>query len=582
MKGKLERGLRILGYARPYLSSQLDLLLALLLAMGLSLLDPLIIKYVIDKVLVQGLRSEFDVLMVALIGITAFGGLFRVIGSYIYSFVGQKLLFDIRNQLFRHLESQPPAFYASRRSGEIMSRVNSDVGALQELTNEIAIGVVTDLLSVAGVLAILLLIDWRMCLIALTVVPVFALVVVLFSKRIRRQSRRVREQVAEITAFFQEVLPAISLVQSYGREKHEADRLAARGREMISMRLRLTLLGSSSGALIGLVGSLAPLSVLWVGGRSVMAGTVTLGTLVAFYTYVGRLLAPIFRLAQLNVQVQTSLASVDRIFEYLDIEPQIKDRPGTHPVNDVAGAICFRHVTFAYEPDRPVLSDICLDVAPGQRVAVMGPSGAGKTTLANLLCRFYDPQGGQVTVDGVDIRDMTLSSLRRMIALVSQESMLFHASIRENLSYAREGVSDEEIVAASQAARLHDFVMGMPQRYDTIVGDRGVKLSGGQRQRIAIARAILKGARIVVFDEAMSSLDSEVERAIQETLPTLMRGRTAIMIAHRPSVASIADRIVVLDAGCVVDQGPHDVLVGRCELYRRLLNVMPLALRDAV
>lgn len=575
-QSKVEQLRRILRYLRPYTGQAAQLMLAMLLAMVLSLLDPLIVAFLIDHVLVQRLPDLFNVLMAILLALAVFGGAFRVISSYLYSYVSQRILFDVRNELFRHLERQPLSFYSARKSGEILSRINNDVGALQELASGVAVSVVADLLTVVGVLGILLLMNWKLCLVALAVVPLFAVVVNLFSRRVRQQSRTVREKVADITAFFQEILPAIGLVQSYGREAQEAERLETKGREMIALRLRVALLVAGSATLIALIGACGPLLVLWVGGQDAIRGSLSLGTLIAFYTYVGRLLSPIYRLAQVNIQIQSGLASVDRIFEYLDIVPEIADRPGACELSGVRGEIVFRDVWFGYASSRPVLKGLDLRIAPGETVALMGPSGAGKTTVVNLLCRFYDAQRGEIRIDGAELRELTLASLRRAIALVSQEAVIFHASIQDNLKYARVDAGELEVVAAAKAAQLHEFVMALPEGYETVVGDRGVRLSGGQRQRVAIARAILKDARIVIFDEAMSMVDSALERNIQEEVKNLFKGRTILMIAHRPSVALGADRIIVLHHGRVEADGTHDELSARCHLYGQLVNVLPL------
>jgi ATP-binding cassette subfamily B protein len=566
-----------LRYLYPCGGQAVQLLFTLFLAMVLSLLDPLIVRYLIDDVLLGGMPGTLNLLMMALLALAIFGGAFGVLSSYLYTFVSQRILFDIRNELFRHLERQPLSFYAARKGGEILSRINNDVGALQELASGVVVSAVMDLLTVFGVLFILLLLNWKLCLIGVAAVPLFIAVVNLFSRRVREQSRAVREKVADITAFFQEILPAMGLVQSYGREAHEADRLETKGREMIALRLRVTLLVTGSSALIALVGTLGPLLVLWSGGHGVLRGTLSLGTLIAFYAYLGRLLTPVYRLAQVNVQIQSSLASVDRIFEYLDIVPEIADRPRARELREAPGGITFRDVWFAYEPGRPVLQGLQLEIAPGEAVALMGPSGAGKSTLVSLLCRFYDPQRGEIRIDGRELRDLTLASLRRAIALVSQDAIIFHASIRDNLRYAREGAGETEIVTAARAARLHEFVMSLPDGYDTVVGDRGVRLSGGERQRVAIARAILKDARIIVFDEALSMVDSALERSIQGELRSFLGGRTTLMIAHRPSVARCADRIVVLNGGRIEAAGTHEELSAECALYGQLANLAPLA-----
>lgn len=563
---------RILRYLKPYLSHEIEIIVCMIIGVFISLVDPLIIKVLIDRVLVNKLTHLLNVLVIGLIALLVFRGIFRVISNYLYSFVGQRILFDVRNQLFQHLERLHLSFYTSRKTGEILSRINNDVGALQRLSTTTFISLITDFFTVVGIMIIILYLNWRLTLISLAILPLFIGVIAFFSKRVRKQSKLVRERVADITSFFQEVFSGIKLVQTYVREDYEADRLERKGEEMIKTSLKLTLMGSISVALIGFIVALGPIIVLWYGGYSVIRGIMSLGAFVAFYAYIGRLFSPIYRLAQLNVEIQSALASVDRIFEFLDIEPEIKDRSEAVALTETKGEISFENVWFSYDSGEVVLKDVTFHVDSGQVVALVGPSGAGKTTITDLICRFYESQQGNIFIDDYSIKDLKIGSLRSLIGMVSQDPILFNTSIKENLRYANPNATDEEIISAAKQAYIHDFILSLPSKYDAIVGDRGVRLSGGQRQRIAIARAVLKNPQILIFDEATSSIDSESERLIQEALQPLMKNRTTLIIAHRFSTVLNADKIVVIDHGEIVGQGKHESLYAYCNLYKRLYD----------
>jgi ABC-type multidrug transport system fused ATPase/permease subunit len=572
LKLQREKLYRLLRYLRPYLAQETEIVACMVIGILLSLIDPLIIKVIIDDVLVDKNLSLLNTLIIAFLALFFFRGVFRVISSYLYSYVGQSILYDIRNQLFQHLQKLHLGFFASQKTGEILSRVNSDISAIQRMTTETVLSVITDFITVIGIVVILLILDWRLTLICLAVMPLFVIVITTFSQRIRKQSRRVREKVADITSFFQEIFSGIQLVQSFGQERYEADRLEQKGHEIIDMRLRLTLMGSVSVALMGFIVALGPLAVLWFGGRSVINDAMGLGTLVAFYAYIGRLFSPVYRLAQLNVEVQSSLASVDRIFEYLDIEPMIQDRPEAITLEKVKGKVAFQNVSFSYDSGKEILRDVSFQVDPGQSIALVGPIGTGKTTIINLICRFYEPQKGTVFIDGYDVKDITLASLRKSIGIVSQDPVLFHSSIKENLKYANLDASDEQIVLAAKRAHIHDFIEMFPQGYETVVGDRGVRLSGGQRQCIAIARAILKDPRILILDEATAFVDAESAASIRQSLKTLVKERTVFIIAHNFSTVKDVDKILVISDHSIVGEGKHEDLYETCGIYRRLYD----------
>ncbi len=561
---------RILSYLKPYWGMELEILVCMGIAVTLSLVDPLVIKVLIDNVFVEKNIGLLKLIMLALIGLYLFRVLFSIIVSYLYSFVGQRILFDIRNQLFQHLEKLHMGFYSQTKTGEVVSRVNNDVASLQDIVTTTFINLITDLVTVIAILAVVLYLDWRLTLVSLSVSPLFAFSIAYFSKKIRRRSKLVREKVADILNFFQETISGMKLIQSFAREKHEARRFLRKGKEMINLRIGLGVLGGVATSSAGFTAALGPALVLWYGGYRVVGGALTIGGLVAFYTYVGRLFGPLHRLARLNVTIQTAMASIDRIFEFLDIKPQIRDAPGAISLSKVNGDLRFEKVSFSYRSGEPILEDISFDAKKGERVAIVGPSGVGKTTIMNLICRFYEPSRGVVKLDELDVKKIKLSSLRKQIGVVSQETFLFNTSIKENLRYGSMKSTDEEIMEAAKKANIHEFIEGLSEGYETLVGDRGMRLSGGERQRLSIARAILKDPRILILDEATSSLDSKSENLIQKALLPLMRNRTTITIAHRLSTVINSDKILVLTEGRIAESGTHWELLQKRGIYKTL------------
>ncbi len=567
------KAMRILRYMRPYLTQEIGLVACMMIGLAVSLADPFVIKLLIDNAVTSKSIRLLQVLALLLIGLASFKGILHVVSARIANLVGQRIICDIRSQLFRHLETLDIGFYASRRSGEILSRVNGDVAVLQRLSTTAVTSLVTDCCTALGIAGLVFYLDWRLALLSLATLPLFVVITTSFGSKIRLQSKAVRERVADITSFLQEVIPGMRLVQAYAREEHEAQRLEEKGERVVSAGLRLAVLGSISTTLLGFVVALGPVIVLWYGTYAVFRGFMTLGSLFAFYVYLNRLYAPVYRLAHLNLDIQGALASVDRVFEILDTIPKIKDRPDAVELRDVKGSIVFQNVFYSYDGERHVLKDVSFDIRPGQIVAVVGRSGAGKSTIANLIYRFCEPQGGTVSIDGQDTRRATLASLRKSMAMVSQDPILFNMTIEENLRYAKRDATKGEIIGAAREAHIHDFIMSLPDGYGTIVGDRGAKLSGGQRQRIAIARAILKNPPILILDEATSSVDSESERLIRDAIERLTRGRTTLIIAHRFSSIVHADRILLIDDGEIVEHGTHNSLFEKSPLYRRMYEL---------
>ena len=576
MKIARQNLIRILKYLKPYLFKEFGLGLTMVLVVLLSLIDPLLLKMLIDDVLVKPDpdRTLFTVIVIALIGLAALRIAFFVLSAYLYNFVGQKILFDVRLSLFQHLQKLHLGFFTRTKTGEIMSRVNNDVERLQNVLTTTVVSLVTDILTLFAILAIMLYLHWKLALVSLALFPFFFVSQIHFGKKIKHKSKDAREKSADILSFFQETFAGIRLVQSFVREKFEARRLVRKSKSLIKTRISLGMLGALASSIAGFLAALGPIVVLSYGGYEVINGTLTIGGLMAFYTYVGRLFSPVSRLAQHNVSIQTARASIDRIFEFMDIKPAITDNPGSNSLPEVTGRVVFKDVSFRYQPDEPLLENISLEIVPGQTVALVGRSGAGKSTIVSLMCRFYDPQSGYILLDGYDLRNIKLGSLRKHIGLVSQETILFNATIRENILYGDPRAGDDQIREAARKAHIEELIESLPLKYETIIGDMGIRLSGGERQRLSIARTILKNPGILVLDEAMSSLDSKSEKLIQESIEPLIENRTCLVIAHRLSTISNADNILILYQGHLVASGKHEYLLMHNSLYKMLWDEM--------
>jgi subfamily B ATP-binding cassette protein MsbA len=468
----------------------------------------------------------------------------------------------------------PLRFFAAARVGELTSRLSNDVMTIQEAVTYTILNLVSQSVTLVGGVVIIFIMSWRLTLVMLAVVPLAVLGIILLGRTVRTLSKHVQDTLAEITATAEEALAGVRIVKSFAREPYEVARYNDRVEQLYQTAMKRVKIRAIISPIIGFLAFAAIAFVLWVGGRLVIAGELTPGQLVAFLLYTLMVASPIGAFTALYSQFQQAIGASDRVFELLDTPPEMQDAPDARPLPAIVGAVRFENVSFDYRDhaaDQIVLQNIDLTAKPGQVFALVGPSGAGKTTLVNLIPRFYDPTEGRITVDGLDIRHVQMRSLREQIGIVPQETALFSGSVGDNIRYGKLDATQEEIEAAARAANAHDFILKLPQGYDALVGERGVKLSGGQRQRVAIARAILKNPRILILDEATSSLDTESEQAVQEALERLMRDRTTFVIAHRLSTIVNADWIVVLDGGKIVEQGPHAQLLAREDgLYRRM------------
>ena len=609
---------RVLRYANPYRWQIAGMLALILAGTGLTLLTPLIMRRLIDVTLpakdVQGLWA----LALLLLLIPALGGALAVWQRRLNASVGEGVIYDLRLALYAHLQRMSLRFFTNTQLGELMSRLNNDVVGAQNAISNTIVGIITNLIQAVAVLVVMLTLEWRLTLISVLILPLFILAAQRLGTRLRDIARQAMDTNAQMNAMMNETLNigGALLVKLFGRYGVEVERFDQRAARVRDIGVQRAVLGSSFFVIIGLLSAVGTALVYGFGGYMVILDTFTIGTIVAFGAYLTSLYSALQGLANAPVEFATSIVSFERVFEVIDLPLDIQEKPGAQVLSDIAGELLFQDVSFRYDLDEknllsevrrygqmenvtmvlsgekrgasPVesgeeegvsprsqarqqaLDGISFTARPGQLVALVGPSGAGKTTLTYLIPRLYDPIRGQILIDGNDLRDVTLDSLSAQIGMVTQETHLFHDTIRTNLLYARLNATQAELEAAAQAANIHDFIMELPERYETIVGERGYRLSGGEKQRIALARVILKNPRILVLDEATSHLDSESELLIQQALKGVMAGRTSIVIAHRLSTILAADLILVMDRGQIVEQGTHLELLEQGGLYTSL------------
>ncbi|PYI52520.1 ABC transporter ATP-binding protein [Paenibacillus flagellatus] len=549
------------------------MLLALVCLVANSLLEfviPQLTRHTIDRVIPDGDTGALAWIGAAILGTALLLGLFGYLSSVTMATVGQRAVYDLRNELYRHMQSLDMAFFDRNRTGDLMSRVTSDVNMLQQLVSSGMMQILTDAFTFFAIALYMLYVDWQLTLLMLATFPLMLYTTRKFSKRIRASFKTVQQSVAEVSNHLQDTLSGIRLIKSFASEDYELERFAERSETNMKANLRTVRLRAIYEPVIDLLNYVGMVAVLIFGAWQTIRGDLTVGAIVAFLAYLRLLQNPIRHFSRILNTIQQSAAAYERIVEVLETKPEVVEKADAVPLPPVNGHIVFRGVSFAYRPDVPVLRDFDLTIEPGKVTALVGPSGAGKSTVAHLIARFYDPQAGSIVIDGLDLKDVALKSLREQMGVVSQDIVLFNGTVRDNIRYGKPEATDDEIAAAARAANAHEFIASFPNGYDSEIGERGVKLSGGQKQRISIARAILKNPRLIVLDEATASLDTESEHLIQEALSRLLAGRTCLVIAHRLSTIRSADRIVVMDGGSIAEAGTHEELLARNGKYKKL------------
>jgi ATP-binding cassette, subfamily B, bacterial MsbA len=566
---------RLFQYATPYRGrlawAVVGMLVYAVASAGLAAL----VKPIFDNGLVK--QEYVAALAWAIIGVYVLKGIGSYVSSYLMADVGQRVVMDLRNALFGHTLRQSAAFFAHRTTGQLMSRINNDVGQVQQVVSETAGDLARESLALVGFVALMFYYDARLTLVCMTVAPLIVYPLIRLGKRVRRTTRRSQEALEQLSHLSAEALTGHRIVKAFGTEAHEGEKFRRAGYRFFRTNMKVTAALSSLPPLMEVLGGVGMAGAVWYGSRQIAMSQMTPGQFASFFAAVFLMYGPLKKLSRVNANLQQAMAAAERIFEMLDTHTEVKELPDARPMAPFRGTIHFRDVSFGYD-DGPVkiLRGVSFSVRAGEMVAIVGRSGAGKTTLVNLLPRFYDVSSGSILVDDVDLRQVTLASLRNQIGMVTQDTVLFDDTILHNIAYGSPSATPREVEAAARAANAHDFVTALPRSYDTMIGERGQRLSGGQRQRIAIARALLKNAPILVLDEATSALDTESERLVQEALAHLMLNRTSFVIAHRLSTIRRADAIIVLERGRVVEMGRHDELLARTGGTYALLYQMQL------
>ena len=564
---------RLLAYIKPYLGLFGLAIICIIFASGANLYLPWIIKDMIDKVLAERDMQMLNVISVSIVVVFAFRGFFYYWQSYLVSYIGQRVVVDVREVMFRKFQRMPMAYFDKHQTGETMSYLTNDVNAIQSALVDNLIDMFTEGAILIGSIGMMLYLDWKLTLLTLVTVPLVGSAMRIFGKKIKSTSRVIQEKLADITSLLQESISSIRVVKSFVREDYEIERFRVENELNFKATIDNVKISSLLTPTVEFLAAVAVTFIVWFGGYEVVNGIMSAGALVAFLTYAVNLANPVKRLSRIYGKIQKAMAAIDRIFGVLDMPETVNDKPDAIELPKVSGRVSVKNVTFSYDDVHNALEDVSFDVHPGQMIAFVGPSGAGKSTIANLIPRFYDVTAGTIEIDGHDIRDVKVNSLREQIGIVPQETLLFSTTVLENIRYGRLDATDDEVIAAAKAANADKFIRELPEGYQTQIGERGLNLSGGQRQRMAIARAMLKNPQILILDEATSALDTESEKIVQAALDDLMVGRTSFVIAHRLSTIFAADKIFVIDKGKVCESGTHKELLALGGVYSNLYNI---------
>lgn len=565
--------IRLLRQVRPYRWRVALALGMVFLSTALVAVQPMLIRFAVDEVYQAGQWHLLGYLALALLLATAARSVLGYLERISMEWIAQRTIYDLRNAIYHQLQSLSFSFYDQAQTGELMSRATADVEMLRRFLSFGILRLTSSALTLAVVMTLLLMMDVRLALVSMASIPLLILAVWRFATTVRPRYRQIQEQLGVITTVLQEVIAGVRVVRAFAQEDREITRFHRENWRYLDLNITTVRMWAFYFPLMTFLGGLGSTVVLWYGGTRVIAGELSVGAMVAFQTLLMQLIMPIRMLGWLVNMASQAAAAGQRVYDILDTASDVRDKPNAVELKRPAGHVRFDGVSFSYDGNAPILSDISIDARPGQTVALLGATGSGKSTVTNLIPRFYDVTAGTVTIDGRDVRDVTLKSLRANIGMVLQETFLFSASLWDNIAYGRPSVKDEELIAAAKAAQIHDFIVSLPEGYKTLIGERGIGLSGGQKQRVAVARALLMDPRVLILDEATSSVDSETELAMQRALQAVMANRTTFVIAQRLSTVRRAHQIIVLQGGQIVEQGTHDTLLRQNGIYREIYDL---------
>lgn len=564
---------RLLHYVVPYWRRGVAAIIAMILGALTTLAVPWIIRNIIDEVLAAKNLVALNWIALGILVLFFLRGVFSYIQGYLMSYIANRVIIDIRNEVYARVQRLSLRFFDTRKTGSLMSRLTNDIGALQTAIVDNFVNIVKESVILIGSLVGMVILHWRLTLLCVIIVPLVSITIKYFGRKLKKSGHMMQERIADVTSHLQETIGGIRVVKSFFREDYEIARFRQINQASFGAAMKAAQQSNQLSPVVEFIAAIAVTAIIWYGGWSVIDGELTAGELIAFLIYAINLANPVRRLSALYGDIQRSMAAGERVFALLDETPDIREKADAIALPVLRGDVVFDAVHFQYEPSKEVLSGISFHAEPGQKIALVGPSGSGKSTIANLIPRFYDVTAGAIKIDGHDVRDVTLASLREQIGIVPQDTALFNTTIEENIRYGRLDATDEEVAAAVRAANAEEFVRQLPQGLQTPIGDRGLVLSGGQRQRIAIARALLKDPRILILDEATSALDTESEQLVQAALERLMIGRTAFIIAHRLTTIQDADHILVIDRGRIVESGTHQSLLALHGMYYNLYTL---------